>query len=800
MTRIIKLVRNVLISVFVVFAGVQTAYAATFSLSPSSGTFTVGDTITVNIMLNTVGAPIDGVDIRYLNYNPTLFQLLDENTGVSGIQILSGSLMPNTVANSADTTLGRISFSQVTSGGSTFSNAANQILAAARFKVLSAGTGAVTFDFTLGSTIDANVSSSGSDVLTAVTNGSYTLNQAFNFSLSNSGNLTVVQGNSVSNTITATLTAGIAQLVSFSASGFPAGVTYIYNPPSCAPTCSTIKTITTSVSTPPGIYPITASATGAGLTRTTNFSLTVNPTPSTKFTIGSRVKVSEGPLNVRVTPGTTGIVLGTQPAGAFGTVTGGPTFANNLWWWNINYDQAPDGWSTEDFLVLAVNQTPTVNAGTDQTITLPSSANLDGTVTDDGLPSSTLTTTWSKVSGPGSVTFGNGSSIDTTASFSLAGSYILRLTASDGVLSASDEVSVIVNPVPDTTPPIISNGQPTGTLPAGTVSATLSVATNENATCRYSTTAGTAFAAMTNTFSTTDGTTHISAVSGLQNGQTYTYYVRCQDDALNTNLTDSIITFNILTPAPDFSLSAETTNLSVVRGQTVSVVLTATITSGSPGAVAFSIASLPSGTTGVFLPTSCIPTCSSTLTISTSPTTPQGTSMVTVTAMSGGVTRSITINLTINFPALINLSFAPSLDALSSLSSLATKTFAVDFINPALSNTVASFTAKPDASTGKFTLPPIAGLTEGTYHIRYDTAGYLSRLQTNVAITNGLTITTPQLFSGDLNDDNLINSIDWSVMNTNWFTADPVADINLDTLVNSIDFSFLNTNWGKNGE
>ena len=52
-----------------------------------------------------------------------------------------------------------------------------------------------------------------------------------------------------------------------------------------------------------------------------------------------------------------------------------------------------------------VNQPPSVNAGTDQTITLPAAANLDGTVTDDGLPGP-FTTTWSKFSGPGTVTFG----------------------------------------------------------------------------------------------------------------------------------------------------------------------------------------------------------------------------------------------------------------------------------------------------------------------------------------------------------------------------------------------------------
>jgi hypothetical protein len=93
-----------------------------------------------------------------------------------------------------------------------------------------------------------------------------------------------------------------------------------------------------------------------------------------------------------------------------------------------------------------VNQPPGVNAGPDQTITLPSSANLVGTVSDDGLPNppGALTTTWSKVSGPGTVTFGNANAVDTTASFSAAGNYVLRLSANDGALRASDDIRIRV--------------------------------------------------------------------------------------------------------------------------------------------------------------------------------------------------------------------------------------------------------------------------------------------------------------------------------------------------------------------
>jgi Domain of unknown function (DUF1929) len=96
------------------------------------------------------------------------------------------------------------------------------------------------------------------------------------------------------------------------------------------------------------------------------------------------------------------------------------------------------------------NQAPTVNAGADLTVTLPNSANLTGSATDDALPNppGAMTISWTKVSGSGNVTFGTPTSLTTTASFSASakGTFVLRLTASDGALTASDEVSVAVTP------------------------------------------------------------------------------------------------------------------------------------------------------------------------------------------------------------------------------------------------------------------------------------------------------------------------------------------------------------------
>jgi hypothetical protein len=111
-----------------------------------------------------------------------------------------------------------------------------------------------------------------------------------------------------------------------------------------------------------------------------------------------------------------------------------------------------DGNIPDEFFVQSsvgdgvANQPPAVDAGPDQAVTLPAAASLDGTVTDDGLPDppAAVTTTWSQVSGSGTVTFADPNTVDTTASFSGTGTYVLRLTADDGEFVASNEVIVTV--------------------------------------------------------------------------------------------------------------------------------------------------------------------------------------------------------------------------------------------------------------------------------------------------------------------------------------------------------------------
>jgi hypothetical protein len=101
------------------------------------------------------------------------------------------------------------------------------------------------------------------------------------------------------------------------------------------------------------------------------------------------------------------------------------------------------------------NQPPATAAGPDQAVTLPNAATLSGAVTDDGLPDAATTAAWSVVSGPGTVTFADPSQASTTALFSAAGTYLLRLTGSDGELSTQDDVTVTVSDGGGGTPPSV---------------------------------------------------------------------------------------------------------------------------------------------------------------------------------------------------------------------------------------------------------------------------------------------------------------------------------------------------------
>ena len=122
------------------------------------------------------------------------------------------------------------------------------------------------------------------------------------------------------------------------------------------------------------------------------------------------------------------------------------------------------------------------------------------------------------------------------------------VTIPAGAYITGSEVIGIDSGGGDTTPPVIDNLSPSGVqaCTSNPRNVTLSLTTNENATARMATT-DIAYSSMTDTFTTTGGTSH-NEVKSLACGASYTYYVRASDSSGNANTSSSTISFSIASP------------------------------------------------------------------------------------------------------------------------------------------------------------------------------------------------------------------------------------------------------------
>lgn len=93
-------------------------------------------------------------------------------------------------------------------------------------------------------------------------------------------------------------------------------------------------------------------------------------------------------------------------------------------------------------LPAITNRPPAAHAGGDQLIDVTETTTLTGAGVDSDTPANQLSFAWTQTSGPGAVTFGSAGAATTTAKFSQPGTYVLRLTVSDGQFADFDEVTV----------------------------------------------------------------------------------------------------------------------------------------------------------------------------------------------------------------------------------------------------------------------------------------------------------------------------------------------------------------------
>src|SRR5215218_3743818 len=216
--------------------------------------------------------------------------------------------------------------------------------------------------------------------------------------------------------------------------------------------------------------------------------------------------------------------------------------------WNINW---------LEFLQSGtpVNQAPTVNAGTDQTIVLPtSSVTLTGTASDpDG---SIASYSWIKVSGPTGGTITSAASASTTVTGLVQGSYTFRLTVTDnGGATASDDVIVTVNTSTSTNQsPIVNAGaDQTITLPANSVQLTGSAGDPDGSIASYS------WSKLSGPAEGTISNASIAnpIVNGLTQG-TYTFRLTATDNGGASASDDVVITVRTSsTSSSSFKIEAE---------------------------------------------------------------------------------------------------------------------------------------------------------------------------------------------------------------------------------------------------
>ena len=186
------------------------------------------------------------------------------------------------------------------------------------------------------------------------------------------------------------------------------------------------------------------------------------------------------------------------------------------------------------------NQPPVANAGADLSITLPlNTVTLNGAATDaDG---SIITYQWTKISGPAAFTIASSSTPQTAVNGLAQGIYVFRLTVTDNNgASATDDVTVTVNPAPNQAPVASAGNDRNITLPINSLTVTGTGTDTDGSIASYQWTkiAGPA------TFSITSPTQAQTLISNLIQG-TYQFELRVTDNLGAIGRDTMTVTVNI---------------------------------------------------------------------------------------------------------------------------------------------------------------------------------------------------------------------------------------------------------------
>jgi len=151
---------------------------AVLMVSPADSTFSVGDSIPIDVLLDTKGASVSQVDFR-LKYDPAFLEVQDSDTTRAGLQIKDGDLFEVLLSTApVDTQNGVIQYSKIALSDNKYYTTSGQPgkVATINFKALKEGETTLKFDTTkVGATESTKVyrSTDEMQVLGEVTNGDY---------------------------------------------------------------------------------------------------------------------------------------------------------------------------------------------------------------------------------------------------------------------------------------------------------------------------------------------------------------------------------------------------------------------------------------------------------------------------------------------------------------------------------------------------------------------------------------------------------------------------------------------------
>ncbi len=412
-------------------------------------------------------------------------------------------------------------------------------------------------------------------------------------------------------------------------------------PPSSGPLMTTTRfTVTPAITSfTPASGPVGTVVTITGTTFTGATAAKFNGVAATSFTV-----VSDTSITATVPTGaTTGPITVTTPDG---TATSATSFTV----------------SPTDFLLSGSPASRTITAGqmTTYTVSVSPTGGFTGSamLSCSGAPAAatcSVSPASVTLSGPSAATATVTVTTDTTTP---TGSFTVTITGVSGSLTHTTSVTLVVTDFSLSATPssqTVSAGAstsytvnitPTGGFAGAVTFSAAGLPAGATASFSPNPASGNSSTVTVTTATTTPTGSFVVAITGVSGSLTHT-----------TSVTLVVI-------APDFSLSATPSSQTVSAGASTTYTVNITRPGGFTGDVTFSAARLPAGAAPSFSPNPASGN-SSTMTVTTATTTPTGSFPVTITGVSGTLTRTTSATLVVTAAADFSLSATPSSQTVS---------------------------------------------------------------------------------------------------------------------------------------